>query len=102
MKNLDPNKSHGWNNLSVRMIKICSKSITNPLKLMFEASFQERTFPSCWKKADVAPVHKNEGKNLLKNYKPISLLSIFGKIFERILFKDLFTYFHKNQFLTKC
>ena len=48
------------------------------------------------------PVHKKEDKNLLKNYRPISLLPIFGKIFERILFKDLFKYFHKNHFFTKC
>ena len=84
------------------MIKLCGKSITYPLKLIFEASLQEGTFPSCWKKANVVPVHKKEDKNLLKNYRPISLLPIFGKIFERILFKDLFNYFHKNQFFTKC
>ena len=87
IKNLDPNKSHGWDNLSIRMIKLCGKSITYPLKLIFEASLQEGTFPSCWKKANVVPVHKQEDKKLSKKL----LLSIFGKIFERILFKDLFS-----------
>ena len=38
----------------------------------------------------------------MKNYIPISLLPIFGKIFERVLFKDLFNYFHKNELCTKC
>ena len=47
------------------------------------------------------PVHKKEDKNLLKNYRPTSLLPIFGKIFEGILFKDLFNHFHKNQFFTE-
>ena len=84
------------------MIKLCGKSITYPLKLIFEASLQEGTFPSSWKKANVVPVHKKENKNLLKNYRPISLPPIFGKIFERILFKDLLNYFHKNQFFIKC
>ena len=102
IKNLDLNKSHGWDNLSIRMIKLCGKSITYSLKLIFEASLQEGTFPSCWKKANAVLVHKKEDKNLLKNYRPISLLQMFGKIFERILFKDLFNYFHKNQFFTKC
>ena len=102
IKNLDPNKSHGWDNLSIRMIELCGKSITYPLKLIFEASLQEGTFPSCWKKANAVLVHKKEDKNLLKNYRPISLLPIFGKIFERILFKDLFNCFHKNQLFTKC
>ena len=72
------------------------------MKLIFEASLQEETFPSCWKKANVVPVHKKEDKNLLKNYGPISLQPIFGKVFERIVFKDLFNYFHKNQFFTEC
>ena len=84
------------------MIKLCGKSITYPLKLIFEASLQEGTFPSCWKKANAVLVHKKEDKNLLKNYRPISLLPIFGKIFQRILFKYLFNYFHKNHFFTKC
>ena len=71
------------------------------MKLIFEASLQEGTFASCWKKA-VVPVHKKEDKNLLKNCRPISLLPIFGQIFERIFFKDLFNHFHKNQYLTEC
>ena len=60
----------------------------------------EGKFPSCWKKANIVTVHKKEDKTLLKIYKPISLLSIFGRIFERILFKYLFNYFHKNQVFT--
>ena len=38
----------------------------------------------------------------MKNYRPISLLPIFGKIFQRVIFKELFNYFHKNELLTKC
>ena len=55
-----------------------------------------------WKKANVVPVHKKESKNLVKNYRPISLLPIFRKIFERLMFKDLFNYFHKNESFSKC
>ena len=54
----------------IRMIKLCGKSITYPLKLLFEASLQEGTFPSCWKKANVVPVHKKKDKHLLKDYRP--------------------------------
>ena len=43
IKNLDPSKSHGWDNFSIRMIKLCGKS----LKLISEASLQEGTLPSC-------------------------------------------------------
>ena len=43
IKNLDPSKSHGWDNFSIRLIKLCGKS----LKLISEASLQEGTLPSC-------------------------------------------------------
>ena len=82
------------------MIKLSDKSITYPLKLIFEESLHKGAFPSCWKK--VVPVNKKKDKNLFKNYEPISLRPVFRKIFERMLFKDLFNYFHKNEFFTKC
>ena len=66
MKNLDPDKLHGWDNLSIKMNKLCGKSIAYPLKLIFEGSLRKGTFPSCSKKANVVPVHKKEVKNLLK------------------------------------
>ena len=40
IKNLNPNKSHGWDNISIRMIKLCGKSIVYPLKLTFEVFLQ--------------------------------------------------------------
>ena len=80
---------------------MCDKTLVYPLKLIFRASIQEGAFPDCWKKANVVPIHKKESKNLLKNYRPISLLPIFGKIYERIIFKELFNHFHQNQLFTK-
>ena len=41
IKKLNLNKQHGWDNISVRMIKVCDKSVSYPLKLVFQASFQE-------------------------------------------------------------
>ena len=83
------------------MIKLCGKSIAYQLKFMFEASLLGGEFLECWKRANAVPVHK-KGKNLVKNYRPISLLPIFGKIFERVILKDLLNYFHKNELFSKC
>ena len=69
---------------------------------IFRASIQESVFPDCRKKANIVPIYKKESKNLLKNYRSISLLPIFGKIYERIIFKGLFNHFHQNQHFTKC
>ena len=84
------------------MIKVYGKFIVYPLKLIFEASLQGGEFPDYWKKSNVVPVHKKESKNLLEIYGSIRLLPIFGKIFGRVIFKDLFNYFHKKELFTKC
>ena len=59
-------------------------------------------FPEDWKKSDVVPVHKKESTNLMKNYRAISLLPIFSKIFERLILNSLFNYFIQNKLLTEC
>ena len=64
-------------------------------------SLDSEEFPGYWKKANAESVHKKESKNLLKNYRPRSLFPISGKTSERVIFKDLFNYFHKNKLFTK-
>ena len=101
IKTLDPNKAHGCDNISIKMIKICSQSLILPLKIIFEHSLKKGKFPKIWKKANVVPVHKKEDKMLVKNYRPISLLPIFGKMFERVIYNSLFNYFQSNRLFTR-
>ena len=82
------------------MIKICSQSLILPLKIIFEHSLKKGKFLKIWKKANVVPVHKKEDKMLVKNYRPISLLPIFGKMFERVIYNSLFNYFQSNRLFT--
>ena len=58
IKNLDPNKAHGHDMISIWMIKICDASICKPLKLIFRSCFENGKFPTEWKKANVVPAHK--------------------------------------------
>ena len=62
---MNSNKSHGWDKLSIKTIKMCHKTLVYPLKLIFKASIQG-VFPDCWKKANIVPIDKKESKNLLK------------------------------------
>ena len=73
------------------MIKICNESVTIPLKIIF---------PDIWKKGNIIPVHKKEDRTVINNYRPISLLPIFGKIFERVIYNSLFNYFLSNNLFT--
>ena len=58
IKNLNPNKAHGFDMISIRMLKICGDSILKPLELIFKSCIESGKFPIEWKKANVVPVHK--------------------------------------------
>ena len=47
------------------------------------------------------PIHKKEDKQILKNYRPVSLLLICAKIFERIIYSRIFEYFIENNLITE-
>ena len=84
------------------MIQLCGKEITLTLQLLLKSMLEEGIFPDDWKKSNVVPVHKTKSTNLIKNYRPISLLPIFSKIFEQLIFNSLFNYFMQNKLFTEC
>ena len=57
-------------------------------------------FPSEWKMANVVPVYKTDDKQNLKNYRPVSLLPIFGKVFERFIYKEMYSFFIENDLIS--
>ena len=79
------------------MIKLCGISLCKPLEIIFKSGIAKGELPSEWKKATVIPVlHNRNDKQSLKNYIPISLLLIFGEMFERIICDVMFEYFKAN------
>ena len=62
IKTLDPNKAHGCDNISIKIIKICSQSLTLSLKIIFEHSLKKGKFPEIWKKANVVLSIKKKTK----------------------------------------
>ena len=68
------------------MIQLHGKAIVEPLGVLFLSFLEEGVYPDDWKKSNIVPIHKKERKNLIKNYRPISLLPVFSKVFERIIF----------------
>ena len=75
------------------MIKACGNSVSLPLKLIFKSMINEGIFPEDW---------KNSNSNLIKNYRLISLLSIFKKLFERLVFNALFNIVVQKKLFTPC
>ena len=102
LKNLNPEKAHGWDNISIRMIQLCRKVIVEPSQILFWSFLEAGIYPDDWKKSKVVPIHKKEIKNLIKNCRLISLLPVFSKLFERIIFNSLFNYCLENKLCTEC
>ena len=100
IRGLDPDKAAGSDVISGHMLKICDESVVLPLKIIFSNILNQSIYPSVWKLANVTPVFKKGDKQLLKNYRPISLLPICGKLFEKLLFKDLYSFFDSNKLIT--
>ena len=100
IQNLDHNKAHGHDQVSIRMLKLCSNSICKPLKIIFNRCLETSTFPNDWKKGNVVPVFKKGDKQILKNYRPISLLPVCGKIFEKLIFNEMFKFFIENDLIS--
>ena len=96
---LNINKAHGYDDISIRLLKICDSSIVKPLPIIFKNCLQSGSFLNNWKKSNFVPIHKKDDKQLLQNYRPVSLLPICGKIFERIIFNPIFEYLEKNSLL---
>ena len=97
---LNPNKAQGHDKLSIRMLKLCSDAICEPLQLVFNQALVSGSFPCDWKKANIVPIHKKGDKQTLKNYRPVSLLPICGKIFERLIFNEMFRFFLDNKLIS--
>ena len=81
------------------MLKICDSSIIKPLVIIFNTSLKSGIFPSAWKKANIIPIHKKGDKMDIKNYRPISLLPICGKLFEKVIYNSLYKYYESNHIL---
>ena len=100
IRKLDPNKAHGHDKISIRMLKLSDKAICKPLHMIFTSCLETGVFPIHWKKANVVPIHKKECKQLAKNYRPVSLLPICGKVFERLMYNEVDPYLIDNNLIS--
>ena len=88
--------------ISIRMLKICGDSLCRPLELIFNDSVTNGVFPSDWKKGNILPVHKKNDKQHINNYRPISLLPLCSKVYERLILNEmLLGFFIENDLISQ-
>ena len=66
------------------MIKICGKSLLKPLIILFGNSTKLSCFPDIWKRSNIISAHKKNDKQLVNNYRPISLFPFVEKYLKKL------------------
>jgi hypothetical protein len=89
---LDVNKSGGPDGIPSKFIVKCKDSLSGPLALLFNQSLNTGCFPSRWKTASVVPIYKSGDKSNVCNYRPVSLLDVFSKVVELLVYKVIFNH----------
>ena len=80
-------KATGLNNISAKIIRECADLISVSLCDLFNKSLLSGIFPDDWKCARVTPLFKQGEASDLNNYRPISVIPVIAKVFERIVFE---------------
>ena len=93
------NKSTGPNSIPVNLLKLIPDLILVPLCKIISNSFQTGIFPDALKIGKVIPIHKGGSTQEVNNYRPITLLSIFDKIIEKLMHKRLYNYLSLHNIL---
>ena len=84
--NLALSKAFGPDCIPVVVLKNCEPELSYILAELFNKCLKESCFPDCWKVSSVVPVFKNVGeRSTAKNYRPVSLLSVVSKVFEKLV-----------------
>lgn len=99
-KTLKGKQSAGYDDIPGRIVKQCTHVIKKPLTHIYNTSFMTCVFPDKWKSAKVKPLYKKEEKQNIKNYRPISILSVFSKILKKLMFNRITAFLDDTKSLT--
>ena len=92
-------KSYGHDGISMRLLKFLLPAVIKPLTILINKSLATGIFPDKLKIAKVMPFFKKDDITLIDNYRPVSLLTSTSKVFEKVVFTQLYEYFDKNNLL---
>ena len=90
LNNLKANKSTGLDKIPAKILKLSAEIIAPSLTYIFNLSLESGIYINEWKRARVTPIYKSEDKTKCENYRPISILPVISKVFEKEVFRQLY------------
>ena len=100
LQNVNTNKASGIDGISAKILKIAATCISPSLTLIFNQSILTGVFPNDWKISKVIPIYKSEAKDEMTNYRPISIISTVARIFEKLIYNQIYDYLNNHDLLT--
>ena len=97
---IETKKATGPDGISSYIIKISRKVLAQTISKLFNKCLREGMFPDLLKIAEIIPLHKGGEKTIATNYRPISLLPILGKMFEKVIVNRFTNFFDKNKVIS--
>jgi hypothetical protein len=101
IKELKNKKSCVYDGITTKILKICSPFVVSPLTYICNRMLSTETYSDRLKFSEIKPIYKNGDKTLITNYRLISLLPVFSKVFENIIYKRLYHHLTSNTILVK-
>ena len=93
--------STGPDKIPAKYLKLCADEITSPLCHIINESIECQIFPSQWKLSKISPIPKISNPIEPSDYRPISILPILSKVYEKVIMTQLVHYLETNQLLSK-
>ena len=94
-------KATGIHNIPNKSLKLSKDIIVPSLTTIFNACIKERIFINDFKTGKVSPVFKSGRKDLSGNYRPITVLPTIARVFERIIYEQIYSFLTTNNFLSR-
>jgi len=91
--------SYGYDEISSRILKSSAPYVLSPLTFILNKTLSTGVFPERLKFSEVKPLYKKGDSSVFSNYRPISILTSFFKIVEKIIYKRLYCYLINNSIL---
>jgi hypothetical protein len=101
IQSIKPKDSHGYDKISIRILKISAPFIVSPLTYIFNKILSTGIFPERLKFSEIKPLYKKGNVTDFSNYRPISLLTSFSKIIEKLIYNRLYRYFDQHKLFAK-
>ena len=92
-------KNGGVDNIPTKALKILSSLIINSLTHIFNLCLEKSIWPDALKIAEVVPIYKSGNRMEMSNYRPITLISNLAKIFQKIVYVRLQSFFDKHKLI---